>query len=383
MSKKLILVILLLVLGVLGVQAQEMVDLTLFMTFIPNIQFAPVYAALENGYFTENGINVTIEHGFDEALGVERIAANELQFGIISGEQIILARAQERPVVYVYQWFQQYPVGIVVTNESGIESVNDLVGRRVGIPALSGASYIGLTAMLSANNMVLDDIQIEVIGFNAPEIVCTGGVDAAVVYANNEPLQIQLRAETGDCGTVSGVTIFPTPEGLVSNGIITNEETIANNPDLVRAVVAAFDSGLRDVINNPAEAFLFSARSVEGLLTDEMADFTAALETAAAAQAEFLTGQPDREAIAESRVAMRAALGEQFDNALLLQFDVLLASIEMWDSEALGYTEMAEWEAMQQTLLTMIDPATSMPVLAEAIALDGVFSNEFLPVREG
>ncbi|MFN8376079.1 MAG: ABC transporter substrate-binding protein [Anaerolineae bacterium] len=385
MSKKSLLVILSLVLALSfsGVQAQESaaLDLTFFMTYIPNVQFAPMYAAIENGHFADAGINVTIEHGFDEAAGVDRIAINDLQFGLVSGEQVILARAQGRPVVYVYAWFQKYPVGIVTTLESGIESVADLRGRRVGIPVTSGASYSGLTALLSANDMTLNDIQLEAIGFNAPEVVCVGGVDASVIYTNNEPLQIQLRAEQGDCGDVTGVRVFPVSDvaDLVSNGIITNEETIANNPELVQSVVDAFDAGLRDAIHNPAQAYLWAANYVEGLLTDDLADFRAALETAAAAQDEFLATNPDRDAVTASREAMRASLGEQFDNETLLQFDVLLASIDVWDAEQLGYSSPESWDAMQSTLLAITDPVSGSPILAAPIDLTAAFTDAFLP----
>ncbi|NWF67839.1 MAG: ABC transporter substrate-binding protein [Chloroflexi bacterium] len=382
MSRKLFLLLALLALVAgAGAQAQENTPrpLTFFMTFVPNVQFAPVYAALENGDFAAAGLDITVEHGFDEALGVERIALNELQFGLISGEQIIRARAQQRPVVYVYAWFQQYPVGIVTALESGIASINDLRGRRVGIPVTSGASYSGLTAILAANNLTLNDIQLETIGFNAPEVLCIGGVDAAVIYTNNEPLQIQLRAEQGDCGDISGVRVFPVSEfgNLVSNGIVTNEETIANDPELVRAFVGAFDSGLRAVIDNPAQAFLWSAQYVEGLLTDDA--LRAALENEAAAQTAFLATAPDSAAVADSRLALRERLAQEFDNAALLQFDVLLESILLWQADQPGYSDAASWEAMQNTLLALIDPATGSPILPQAIDLSQAFSNEFLP----
>ena len=59
----------------------------------------------------------TMQYG-DEPDGVDLIAADQLQFGFISGEQVIQARAKDRPVVFVYEWFQKYPVGIVVPADS-------------------------------------------------------------------------------------------------------------------------------------------------------------------------------------------------------------------------------------------------------------------------
>ncbi|HYO87988.1 MAG TPA: ABC transporter substrate-binding protein, partial [Candidatus Limnocylindrales bacterium] len=150
-------------------------DVRLFMTFVPNVQFSPVYVAQSKGYFADNWLSVTTEHG-DEPVGVDLIATGERDFGLISGEQVLAARANGRPVVSVYEWFQKYPVGIVYPDDIGISSVTDLAGRNIGIPGRFGASYSGLTALLSANGMTEQDIDLEEIGFNAPEVFCVGGV---------------------------------------------------------------------------------------------------------------------------------------------------------------------------------------------------------------
>ncbi|MCB9454044.1 MAG: ABC transporter substrate-binding protein [Anaerolineaceae bacterium] len=352
-------------------QAQDsLTDQTLFLTFVPNVQFAPVYAALENGHFTDARLNVNIEHG-DENVGVDLIAANERQFGLISGEEVIKARANGRPVVYVYEWFQQYPVGIVVPADSEIMSVSDLRGHKVGIPGRFGASYNGLTALLSANGLTENDIQLEVIGFTAPEAVCVGyesnyaqGVEAAVVYLNNEPLQIAAKC--------TPVRVFPVADAvdMVSNGLVTNEATIQNSPDLVQAMVTAFDGGLRDVINNPAEAYLLSASYVDNLPLSD--DFKAALEIEAASQTEWLTTNPDHTTLVESRLALRERLEAQFDMDTLLQFEVLLNTIDFWDADQLGYSDLSSWEVTQDTL-------TMMGFLPGAIDLEAAFTNAFLP----
>jgi NitT/TauT family transport system substrate-binding protein len=353
--------------GIPVLHAQDTTDLTLFMTFIPNVQFSPVYVALEKAYF--EGLNVTLQYG-DEPDGVNLIAADEMQFGIISGEQEIQARANERPVVFVYEWFQEYPVGIVVAADSDIETVNDLAGRSVGIPGRFGASYSGLIALLSAAGMIEAEIELVEIGFNAPEVVCVGAVEAAVVYINNEPLQIEHRAEAGECGDWTGVRVLPVSAAvdMVSNGLVTNEVTIANNPELVQTVVTAFDAGTRDALNNPAEAYLLSGNYVENLVTEELA---AALTVEAEAQDEFLATEPDAEAIAASRVEMRERLAEQFADVDLVQFDVLLNTIELWEAETLGMTDAASWDATQDVLLTM-------GFLQAPIDVTGAFTNDFV-----
>lgn len=354
MLKKLLVVFVLAVLtSVVGAQP---VEVPFFLTFVPNIQFAPLYVAIENGYFLEEGLDVRIQHG-DEPDGVDLIAAGSIDFGVIGGEQVIQARANDRDVVFVYEWFQRYPIGVVVDAASEIETVNDLAGQRVGIPGRFGASYSGLVALLAANGMTESDIQLEAIGFNAPEVFCIGAIGASVIYINNEPLQIQQRADAGDCGAVEGVRVLPISDyvDLVSNGLTTSGQLIRENPERVQAMVRAFERGLQDVIANPAQAYLISTTYVENLPLDEA--FRAALEAEAA--------EPNPDGLIER-------LSEQFDGPTLLQLAVLVNSIDLWSAEELGYTEPESWVVTQDTLLTM-------GFLEQPIELEAAYSNDFLP----
>lgn len=367
---------LLLVVGLSGAQAQdEMSDQTLFMTFVPNVQFAPVYVGLANGYFAEAGINLTMEHG-DEPIGVDLIAAGERQFGIISGEQVIAARANARPVVFVYEWFQEYPVGIVSSVDRDIDEMRDLTGLRVGIPGRFGASYSGLVALLAANEMSERDIELQEIGFNAPEVFCVGAVDASVVYINNEPIQIAHRAAKGDCGPVSDVHVLHVASAadMVSNGLVTNEATIANQPELVARMVGAFDRAVRHTLNNPASAYLASAEYVENLALPE--DLRAALEAAAAEAEALLADNPevDRATMAQRRADLLASLNAAFDPDLLVQFEVMLATADLWEADNIGVSELAAWEATQGVLM-------QMEFIPAPIDLEAAFTNAFLPAR--
>jgi NitT/TauT family transport system substrate-binding protein len=346
-------------------------DLRFFLSFIPNIQFAPYYVAAAQGYFAEAGFDISFEHG-DENIGLEQIAVGDLSFGAISGEQVVLARANDRPVVYVYEWFQEYPIGLVIPDTTEATTVAELAGQRVGVPGRFGATYIGLTALLLSSGLQEIDVQLESIGFVAPDVVCAGGVEASAIYLNNEPLQIQRRADAGECGEVTGVSVIPVSSvaDLVSNGIVTNETVLAETPETVAAVVSAFDRGLRDSINNPAQAYLLSRDFVEGLPASDA--FVAALEAASDAQIAFLETEPARDAIAASRAELLAVLREIFSPDELLQFEVLLATIDLWEAEQLGLSTPESWAAMQDVLL-------SMGLLSAPIDIEAAYTNDFLP----
>lgn len=281
-------------------QTDEQIPVTLFLGFVPNVQFAPAYVAAENGYFADEGIAIRFENG-NENDGLERIATNDLKFGLVSGEQVVLARAQGRPVVYVFEWYHNFPVGIVARTDRGISEPADLAGQVVGIPGPYGASYIGLRAILTAGDLTEDDLaELRSIGYTAAENICEDQVDAAVVYVVNEPLKIERQCSEV---TVINVSDYAT---LVSNGLVTNEQTINDNPDLVRGIVRALQRGLADVLADPDAAF-------DMVVPEYVPDL---------AEEEYET-----------------------------QRQVLYASLDLWRSDTLGLTNPAAWEETQAILL--------------------------------
>ncbi len=360
-----------LLLSIVVAAQDEPVDERLLLTFIPNIQFSPFYVAIEGGHFAEAGFNISLEH-LQEPEVLDLVAVGQANFGIVSGEQVILARARGRDVVYVFEWFQEYPVGLVYNSAKDLSALEDLRSMTIAIPGRFGASYSGLTTLLGSADLSEADIDLREIGFNAAEVFCLGAVDAAIVYVNNEPLQIQSLASNGDCGAVSEVDVITVASqvDLVSNGLIVSQAYLEAEPAAVGRMVAGLGAALQSVIKNPAAAYLASLPHVDRLPADEA--LLAALESAAEKQDAFLASNPGREEIAQSRSQLWQELAAAFDPSALTQLNVLLNSIELWDAEVLGYSELASWEAMQETLATMgfLDDG--------AVNLQAAFTNRFV-----
>ncbi len=328
------------------------VEERILLTFIPNVQFAPFYVGIEDGFFADAGFDVTLEH-LQEPEVLDLVAVGQANFGIVSGEQVILARSRGRAVVYIFEWFQQYPVALVFSDALELSDLEQLRGLKVGIPGRFGASYSGLTTLLSSAGLTESDIEVNEIGFNAAEIVCLGAVDAAMVYANNEPLQIRRRAAAGECGDISDVDVITVASqvDLVSNGLIVSRALLDAAPESARRMAMALKAALQSSINNPAGAYLASLEHVDTLPKD--AAMVTALRAAVKRQAEFLATNPDRASVAESRSETLRQLEEQFDAGDLTQFQVLLNTIELWDADQLGNSDLASWEAMRDTLALM------------------------------
>ena len=234
-----------------SMEAEELISTRLTMGYIPNIQFAPVYVAIEKGYFREAGFDVILEYG-NEADAVALVGAGDQTFCIASGEQVLLARAQGLPVTYVAAWYQDYPVGVASFADKEIVSPEDLESTSVGIPGLYGASYIGLIALLDAGGLTEEDVDLLPIGFNQVEALVAGQSETVVIYLANEP--VVLRSQGYEVNVIRVADYLE----LVSNGLVTNEETLKNDPEMVRSFIAALLQGISDTITDPEDAYELS-----------------------------------------------------------------------------------------------------------------------------
>ncbi len=294
-------------------------EVTVVMGFVPHVQYAPWYVAEKKGYFAAEGIKVNYNWGF-ELDGVKLVGANQADFALLGGDQVIQARAQSIPVVYVANWYNAFPIAIFSLKEKNIRVPKDLVGKKVGLPGFYGATYSGWRALLYESGIKESDVQTQDIGFNQIAAVTQGLVDAAAGYSNNEPVQLTLA------GKEINVIQVAEYSKLVGIGLVTSEKTVAERPQVVQKVTRAFLHGVQDSINNPGEALSISMQNLP-------------------------------EAGGQNQKTTEA---------------VLNASIKLWQSQRLGYVDPAAWSSSAKFM-------RDAGLIKGDIDVTKAFTNSFVP----
>ena len=246
----------------------QLTNVSIAFGYIPDIQFSPFYVAQSKGYYKAAGLNVTFHHGFVNDL-IGSLALGHDTFVFATGDEELVARSKNLPVVDVATIYQRYPVSLIVPANSSIQTLADIKGHTIGEPGQFGATYVGLLALLNAVHLSFSDVHVTSIGFTQVTALLAHRFDAVVGYSNNEPLQLQKQGLPVRTFNVSDY------QPLVSNGLITTQDTLHNKPQMVKAFVKATLQGLRDVIANPAQAVSISQSYVPGL---NVANATAVLQ---------------------------------------------------------------------------------------------------------
>jgi NitT/TauT family transport system substrate-binding protein len=233
-------------------------NISIALGYIPDIQFAPFYVAQSKGYYQAAGLNVTLHHGIVNDL-FDSLGVGHDTFIFATGDEELVARSSNLPVVDVATIYQRYPVSLIVPASSSIHTLADIKGHTIGIPGPYGSTYVGLQALLYYAHLTTSDVHLQSIGFTQVTALLTHRVDAVVGYSNNEPLQLEKQGMAVRTFDVSDY------QPLISNGIITTESTLSSQPQMVKAFVQATLKGLKEVIANPAEAIQISKAFIPGM----------------------------------------------------------------------------------------------------------------------
>jgi NitT/TauT family transport system substrate-binding protein len=215
---------------------------------------APLLHALDNGYFTENGLDVTMDTGKGSLEAIPRVASGTYDMGAADINSLIKFRDQnpDLAVKAIFVLYNKPPFAIVGRKSLGVNSPKDLEGKILGAPAPDGA-YAQWDAFVKANDIDASKVTIENVGFPVREpMLAQGKVDAITGFSFSSFINLKAKAVPED--DISVILMADHGLDLYGNVIIVNPAFAEENPDAVKAFLASVVRGMQDAIAAPATA---------------------------------------------------------------------------------------------------------------------------------
>lgn len=220
----------------------------LTLDWTPNTNHTGLYTALEKGYYAEENIEIEIIQpagGTAEQL----VASNQAQFGITFQENVTFARAKKMPIVSIAAIIQKNTSGFASIESKNIKSPKDFTGKKYGGWG-SEVEDITIKALMDTYGG----------DYSKVEILTTGPADFLAVSKKNADFSWIYYGWDGIAAELKGVKLnYIEIAGLdevfnyYTPVIISNEDLVAKDQELVERFMRATSQGYNFVINNPEE----------------------------------------------------------------------------------------------------------------------------------
>lgn len=193
-----------------GGDSSDLTPVKLQLQWVTQAQFAGYYAAVEQGFYTDEGLSVEILQGAVEIVPQQVVASGDAQFGIAWVPKMLASREQGADLVNIGQIFQRSGTLQVAWADSGIETVADWAGKRVGTWGFGNEWEV--YAALRMNGIDPDDpSQVTIVQqpFDM-SLLLNREIDVAQAENYNEYAQLleAINPETGELYTPEDFTVF-------------------------------------------------------------------------------------------------------------------------------------------------------------------------------
>jgi class 3 adenylate cyclase/ABC-type nitrate/sulfonate/bicarbonate transport system substrate-binding protein len=274
-------------------------------------QFAGYYAALEQGFYRDAGLDVTIREGGPGIEVAETVASGRADFGACSAS-VLREWTTGRRLVVLAAIFQRSPAVILVARRADISNVAELRGRTL----MDAPGSDEIAAMLKREGVDYEALP-RVAHEGNPRDLLAGRADAMIAYSTSEPFVLeQLGAAYR--------TFAPAAYGIdfYGDNLCTSEAEVKAHPDRVAAFRAASLKGWAYALANKESTVDLILRSYSGKKSREALLFEAE-------HTERLVGRdPDR--IGEQDPARWRSIAATYRKLGLLSDDTLPAAL-IWD----------------------------------------------------
>jgi putative hydroxymethylpyrimidine transport system substrate-binding protein len=251
--KKIILFTLSILLSI-NVAAETPQKLTVLLDWFPNPDHAPLIIAQQQGFFKEQGLDVELIGPADPTDPPKFVAAGKADIGISYEPEFMEQVDQGLPLVRIGTLIDKPLSSLVVLKTSGIQSLADLKGKRIG-SSTSGLSSIMLKVMLAKAGLSEKEVELTNVRYNLTQALLSHRVDAVTGVMRNYEVPI---LESNDQHVVS---FFPEENGIPVYSelvFIANTKTLQDNR--YPRFLAAVKKAVRYLDEHPQQTWLDFAK---------------------------------------------------------------------------------------------------------------------------
>jgi NitT/TauT family transport system substrate-binding protein len=226
-------------------------------------------AGVAEGHFKAAGLDVSIDAGNGSGGAVQRVAAGTYDMGFADLAALMEFHANNpdapnKPVA-VMMVYNNTPAAVLALKSSGIAKPADLNGKKLGAPVFD-AGRRGFAIFAKANNVgtvawtTMDPPLRET-------MLAKGEVDAITGFSFTSLLNLEARGVKAD-----DVVVLPYAKHgvkLYGNAIIASPKLLKDNPNAVKAFLAAFAKGAKSVMANP-DASIAHVKARDGIINVDL-----------------------------------------------------------------------------------------------------------------
>ncbi len=219
-------------------------SVTLQLPWSHQFQFAGYYAAIEQGFYKDVGLKVSLREGKPGLTPVDEVSSRRVEYGVARSD-ILAERMRGVPITVLASIYQHSAIIFLSTKKSGITTPIDMAGHRVMLKqGISAAEHLAVLkkAGLSENKIIR-----QVSSYNVDDLIA-GKTDVFNAYITNEPFYLEEQ-------NIPYSIIRPSDYGIDFYGdvLFTNEQEITDNPQQVKAFRKASLQGWRYALENSEE----------------------------------------------------------------------------------------------------------------------------------
>jgi NitT/TauT family transport system substrate-binding protein/putative hydroxymethylpyrimidine transport system substrate-binding protein len=221
----------------------------LVLDFAPNAAHSGIYAALRQGFYADEGLDVTVRAPGASTDAPRLLEAGRVDFAVLDIHDLGIARERGFAVVGVAPIVQRPLASVLARGDGPVRRPRDLEGRTVGVTGLPSDEAV-VDSEVAADGGDPSLARRVTIGFNAVSALAAGKVDATTGFWNAEGVALRQRGVPVRVFEVDRFGAPPYPELVLAAA----GETIRNDPDTVDALVAATARGYELAVERPRVA---------------------------------------------------------------------------------------------------------------------------------